>query len=71
MLIFRDEDEITAWVNQTGELRGEYITLQKTWELSKLWYSNRMSPDYRGRTIEEAEAIFKQLGLTSAFWHFV
>ncbi len=70
MLLFRDEEEITIWVNRTGETRGEFLTLQKVWELSKLWYGNRMSPDYRGRSTGEAEAIFMQLGLTSTFWQF-
>ena len=70
MLLFRDEEEITIWVNRTGETRGEFLTLQKVWELSKLWYGNRMSPDYRGRSAGEAEAIFMQLGLTSTFWQF-
>lgn len=70
MLLFRDEEEISHWVKQTGEARGEYVTLEKVWELSKLWYANRMSLDYRGRTLAEAEAIFRQIGLISNFWKF-
>ena len=70
MLLFRDEDHIHEWTQKTGEKYGEYLTLQQTWELSKLWYNNRMSPDYRGRSAGEAEAIFMQLGLTSTFWQF-
>jgi hypothetical protein len=70
MLLFRDEDEISHWAKQTGEARGEYLTLEKVWELSKLWYANRMSPDYRGRSVQDAEAIFGQLGLNADFWKF-
>jgi hypothetical protein len=41
---------------------------RQVWELSKLWYHNRLSPDYRGRSAGEAADIFRQVGLTSAFW---
>jgi hypothetical protein len=27
-----------------------------------------VSPQYHGRTIEQAQKIFKELGLTSEFW---
>ncbi|MEM9951006.1 MAG: hypothetical protein AAF846_05365 [Chloroflexota bacterium] len=70
MLLFRDEEKVNEWVNTTGEARGAILTLQHVWELSKLWYSNRMSPHYRGRTASEAQAIFTKLGLTDDFWQF-
>jgi hypothetical protein len=70
MLLFRDEDEISEWCRMSGEPRGEWLTLKQVWKLSKLWYSNRMSPDYRGRSHAEAEAIFEQIGATSDFWKF-
>ena len=35
-------------------------TIDQVWELSKLWYHNRLSIDYHGRTIEQAEEIFKK-----------
>ncbi|MBI5301339.1 MAG: hypothetical protein HY868_04310 [Chloroflexi bacterium] len=49
--------------------RGEILTVAQVWELSKLWYHNRMMLEYHGRTVVEVEAIFKQLGLTSSFWY--
>jgi hypothetical protein len=45
--------------------RGEALTLRKTWELSKAWYDDRLSPSFRGRTAEEVATI---LGLRGAFW---
>ena len=68
MLLFRSEENIARWAAQTGEPRGEYIPLSTVWELSQLWYGNRMSPDFRGRTADEAMAIFERVGLRSAFW---
>ena len=44
------------------------MSLRQLWELSQLWYHNRLSPDYHGRTAADGEAIFTGLGLTSAFW---
>ena len=38
------------------------------WELSKAWYDNRLSEDYRGRTAAQVQEIFRRFGLTSAFW---
>ena len=70
MLLFRAEENIEEWVRTTGEKRGECLTLQKVWELSQMWYHNRMSLDYRGRTVEEVHAIFESVGLTSSFWKF-
>jgi hypothetical protein len=37
--------------------------------LAQLWYGDRLNPDFRGRTTEEAQAIFRRLGLQSPFWY--
>ena len=44
MMLFRSEEEIERWCAATGEPRGEAIPLGTIWELSKVWYGNRMSP---------------------------
>ena len=49
-------------------LRGEALTLTKTWKLVRAWYGDRHSPDFEGRTTEQAEEIFGRLGLGGAFW---
>jgi hypothetical protein len=41
---------------------------RQVWELAKLWYHNRLSPDYHGRSADQAADIFRQVGLTSEFW---
>ena len=70
MLLFRDEQAIETWCQQTGEPYGAVVPLEKFWQLSKVWYGNRMSPEYRGRTKETVVAIFQQFGLTDDFWKF-
>ena len=53
---------------RTGKPRGEILSLERSWSLAKAWYGDRLSPEFRGRTAAEAEAIFCGEGLTSAFW---
>lgn len=65
ILLFRSE-EIDGWCEGDSAPRGEALTL--TWELSKAWYGDRLSPGYRDRTAEEVERVFGSLGLTGAFW---
>jgi len=49
---------------------GEVLTVGQVWELSRLWYRDRMSERFAGRTVEEAHCIFEQLGLNTPFWRF-
>ena len=69
MLLFRSEEWIDKWCKRNKLERGETLSVNQVWELSKLWYHNRMSLDYHGRNIEQAQDVFRQAGLTSAFWH--
>ena len=68
MVLFRSEDEIDAWCEAKGEPRGETLNLDIVWDLAQAWYGNRLSPSYRGRTLEEARRVFTGVGLNSPFW---
>jgi hypothetical protein len=68
MLFFRSEESLNEWLASKGAERGAVLTIPQLWELSQRWYHNRMSPDYHGRTMEQAQEIFKEVGLTSEFW---
>ena len=68
MMLFRSEDEIDRWCAATGEPRGAPVPLQQIWQLSQLWYGNRMDPNFRGRTPDQVVEVFRQAGLTSEFW---
>ena len=70
MLLFRDEEAVQYWCDQSGEPYGEIVPFQQVWELSKRWYRNRMTPTYRGRSAAEAEYIFIRTGFSSEFWKF-
>ena len=68
MLLFRSEEWIDKWCKRNNIERGEVLTINQVWELSKLWYDNRLSLEYHGRNIEQVRKIFMQAGLTSSFW---
>jgi hypothetical protein len=71
MLFFRSEEDLNEWLVAQKAPRGAVLSIPHLWELSQRWYQDRMSPEYRGRTIEQAQKIFAELGLTSEFWQAV
>ena len=44
------------------------MTLQQAWALSQQWYGNRLAPDFRRPTRDEALQIFEGVGLVGPFW---
>jgi hypothetical protein len=69
MLLFRSEEWIDKWCERNHLERGEILTIGQVWELSRLWYGNRMSVEYHGRSMEQVAGIFQTAGLKSKFWH--
>ncbi|MBM4422783.1 MAG: hypothetical protein FJ030_05255 [Chloroflexi bacterium] len=69
MRFFRSEEDLQQWQSERGKAEGETLRPEQVWELSRLWYHNRLSPDYRGRTVAQVEEIFHALNLTSKFWY--
>lgn len=69
MLLFQSEEWVDKWCKRNNLERGEMLSIQQVWELSKLWYGNRMSLEYHGRSMEQVAEIFKQAGLKSNFWY--
>lgn len=57
-----------GWCADRGLKRGAVLTLEQIWLLAQLWLGDRLSPDFRRRTMDESHAIFEQVGLTGAFW---
>jgi hypothetical protein len=43
-------------------------TIEQAWELAQKWYGNRLDPDFRRPSVDEAHNIFKSVGLTGPFW---
>jgi hypothetical protein len=69
MLLFRSEEHANTWCTLWGQPRGAVISLQQVWGLAQNWYSNDpRDPNWRRKTLDEAEAVFDSLGLTEPFW---
>jgi hypothetical protein len=71
MLFFQSEESLNQWLFAQNVSRGAVLSIPQVWGLSQRWYEDRMSPQFHGRTIEQAQNIFKELGLTSEFWQAV
>jgi len=71
MLIFRSEEHIEKWCKAWGLPLGAVLSLEQAWKLADAWYRDRLSPDWRRRTVDEAHELFHSLALTSEFWRLV
>ena len=68
MLFFRSEEDVAEWKRARNVTTGEIISLEQLWRLSQKWYGSRLDRDFHGRTLDQAQAIFRAVGLTAPFW---
>jgi len=69
MLFFRSEEHIEHWCRNWNLPRGGILSLDQGWRLAQAWYGpDRRVPEWRRKTVEEAEALFEELGLKGEFW---
>ena len=68
MLLFRSGDHLDRWLQDPSHPKGESLSIVQQWELAEKWFAGRHLPEWRKRTAEEAEAVFRSVGLTSDFW---
>lgn len=69
MLFFRSEVEAAEWKRSRNVQRGEILSPAQLWALSQKWYGNRLAHDFHGRSLDEAQSIFREMGLTAPFWY--
>ena len=68
MLLFRDEEHAERWRASRGLGLAGTMSLGTGWQLAQAWYEDRLSEDWRRKTLAEAEETFARLGLTGDFW---
>ena len=68
MRLFRSEEHVRSWSEQTGVAVGAIFSVDSLWRLSQLWFHDRLAPGWRRRTADEAHAVFAEAGLTGPFW---
>jgi hypothetical protein len=65
MRLFRSEEH--AGRSRRGD-SSQVITLDQAARLARAWYVKKLAPGWRRHTVEEAEALFAQLGFDKDFW---
>ena len=69
MCIFRSEEHIDRWCRNRNRPRGGTMTVPQQWQLARVWHGeDRRAPQWRRKTVDEAERAFADLGLTGDFW---
>jgi hypothetical protein len=68
MLAFRSEEHVDRWCEKRRLSRGAVFTLEQAWELARAWYADKLSPEWKRATPEEATSAFARIGLTGEFW---
>ena len=69
MLLFRSEEHVDNWCRQWSIERGAILSLEQGWRLAQAWYGpDRRQPEWHRKSVDEAEAVFRELGLLSSFW---
>ena len=68
VLPFRSQSEIKQWCERHGQTYGEAVTLEQTASLGRRWYGPYAQASWRKWTVEQAQEIFHESGLTSPFW---
>lgn len=68
MLLFRSGEHVSRWNEARGSETGGLLTADQGWRLARAWFDDRLSPDWRRPTPDEAGKIFAAIGLTGPFW---
>jgi hypothetical protein len=68
MLLFRSEEHARRWRERRGLTRADTLALRQAARLADAWYQRKLARDWRRHTVDEAEALFAELGLDAEFW---
>ena len=68
MVFLRSEEHLQRWLDQNGWEPGASMIATTLNDLAHRWWSTRVQPDWRPRTLGESQAILDEVGLTGDFW---
>lgn len=69
ILFFSSESQIDEWAARHGRPKGAILKMPAALQLAQRWFGDYARPDWRRKTPEQAEAIFRELGLDRRFWN--
>ena len=65
---FRSDEHVLTWSAQSETPIGEIVAIANLWQLSRRWFDNRMSPDWRKPQREVLQEMLRDHGFTGQFW---
>ncbi len=68
MLLFRSEEHVERWCAFRELPRGGTMSTEQCWRLAHAWYADKTHPDWRRKTLDEAEGVLRDVGLVGDFW---
>jgi hypothetical protein len=68
MLTFENEAQVDDWCRRHNKPKGQVLTIDKAWELAKVWYGNYLDDTWTRKSPEYAQSLFEKVGLTGDFW---
>jgi len=68
MLLFRSEKNIENWCINNNISHGYSMSLDTCMDLARIWYHDRLDPQWDRYTKEESKKVFSEIGLTGSFW---
>jgi len=68
MVFLRSEEHLDDWLAAHGWAPGASMSAPELNELARRWWSSRLEPDWRPRSLDESQATLESLGLTGDFW---
>jgi hypothetical protein len=68
MLAFRSEEHVDRWREQRCVPEGAVFDPEQMCRVADAWYRERLAPDWKRKTAEEAQRLFDEVGLTGPFW---
>ena len=66
--LFCGQGCVDAWLDRTGNQRGDVFDLATLWRLAEHWYDGRLERGYERRDPASAAGYFREVGLSGAFW---
>jgi hypothetical protein len=68
VLPFERAEDVAAWCEGHALPRGDVVALSQVLALAREWYGPYLDPDWRKRTVDEAQAVFDRVGLQGSHW---
>lgn len=68
MLLFRDAEAVHDWCRRHSLPLGDIQPITKVLELGRRWYGDYLQSDWRKRSVQDARALFQDLGFTHPVW---